>query len=77
MDLHINYLWQLKARGPGALKPSDWVRSVVQQYTAFIADELLPRFGGVVYVAGVTPPVVDDYYLEECSRKYTEVSPQT
>ncbi|GAA6006652.1 hypothetical protein JCM10207_005005 [Rhodosporidiobolus poonsookiae] len=73
VDLHINYLWQLKARGQAASSPSEWVQKVATDYAAFLAQRIVPlaqRKGVKVYVAGVTPPVVEDRYLEYSAQKY-------
>ncbi|BGP12533.1 hypothetical protein JCM10213v2_000450 [Rhodosporidiobolus nylandii] len=75
VDLHVNYLWQLKAKGSSARSPSEWVRKVAEEYAAFLRNKISPlaqRTGTSIYVAGVTPPVVEDRYLEQASQKYLE-----
>ncbi|GAA6032003.1 hypothetical protein JCM8097_003383 [Rhodosporidiobolus ruineniae] len=75
VDLACNYLWQLKAKGAGATGPADWVQRVASDYAAFLATKIVPlakRMGITVFVAGVTPPVVEDRYLELSSQKYLE-----
>ncbi|GAA5947586.1 hypothetical protein JCM1841_002605, partial [Sporobolomyces salmonicolor] len=64
VDLHINYLWQLKARGHDALRPSEWVHRVVSDYSAYLSSKVVPlaqSWGMLVYIAGVTMPVVEDH----------------
>ncbi|GAA5856298.1 hypothetical protein JCM8547_000858 [Rhodosporidiobolus lusitaniae] len=71
----LNYLWQLKAKGPSAIGPADWVEKIARDYTSFLATQVVPiaqRYGIKVYVAGVTPPIVEDSYLELASQKYLE-----
>ncbi|GAA5897433.1 hypothetical protein JCM6882_001885 [Rhodosporidiobolus microsporus] len=73
VDLHINYLWQLKSKGAAALRPQEWVQNVASAYTGFLAKQALPlvrQTGTRVYVAAVTPPIVEDCYLESATEKY-------
>ncbi|GAA5834827.1 hypothetical protein JCM11251_002035 [Rhodosporidiobolus azoricus] len=75
VDLHINYLWQLKAKGPSALRPDEWVQNTASAYTAFLAKQVLPlarQASMKIYVAGATPPIVEDRYLEASTEKYLE-----
>ncbi|GAA5961292.1 hypothetical protein JCM3765_002902 [Sporobolomyces pararoseus] len=77
VDLIINYLWQLKARGLQALSPSEFVRSVVDAYCSFLENEIVSianSTGMKVYIAAVLPPVVEDRYLELSITKYLQKS---
>ncbi|GAA5842421.1 hypothetical protein JCM5353_006766 [Sporobolomyces roseus] len=77
VDLHLTYLWQLRARGVQAHRPSDFVNRVASDFSSFLSDQIIPlaqSTGTKVYVAGVLPPVVEDHYLESCSTKYIEKS---
>ncbi|KPV78249.1 uncharacterized protein RHOBADRAFT_40798 [Rhodotorula graminis WP1] len=73
VDLAINYLWQLKARGAAASSPDAWTDKVVADYTAFLASRIVPlasRERLKVYVVAACPPVVEDRYLEAMADKY-------
>ncbi|TNY18065.1 hypothetical protein DMC30DRAFT_419190 [Rhodotorula diobovata] len=73
VDLHINYLWQLKARGREASDPQEWVQKVANDYSAFLTSQVVPfatRSGIKVYIAAASPPVVEDSYLEAAAEKY-------
>ncbi|GAA5866283.1 hypothetical protein JCM3774_006601 [Rhodotorula dairenensis] len=77
VDFAVNYLWQLKARGPEAVGPDDWTKKVICDYTAFLSDRIVPlarKCGTRLYVAGVLPPVVEDCYLEATADKYISIS---
>ncbi|GAA5899221.1 uncharacterized protein JCM6883_005150 [Sporobolomyces salmoneus] len=80
VDLHINYLWQLKARGLQAIGPTEFVPSIVNNFCSFLRDEIIPMAnatGMKVYIAGVLPPVVEDHYLELSISKYLQKSSST
>lgn len=54
---------QLKARGSAAAEPDETVRKVLADYASFLAHKIVPlaeRYGMTVYVAGVSPPVIED-----------------
>ncbi|GAA5923463.1 uncharacterized protein JCM15063_003656 [Sporobolomyces koalae] len=73
VDMHLNYLWQVKSEGPSARGPDDFVQHVFNSFQRFMLNEMVPiakRFGVTVFVAGVTPPVVDDKNLETSAAKY-------
>ncbi|BGP36508.1 hypothetical protein JCM10449v2_000409 [Rhodotorula kratochvilovae] len=75
VDLAINYLWQLKARGRDASDPHEWVKKVASDYTAFLASQIVPLAKGTgmrVYIAAASPAVVEDRYLEASAQKYLE-----
>ncbi|GAA5969146.1 hypothetical protein JCM11641_007485 [Rhodosporidiobolus odoratus] len=75
VDLHVNYLWQLKAKRPFALRPQDWAQRVATEYASFLATKVVPvaqKMGTRIYIAGVTPPVVEDRFLELSSQKYLQ-----
>ncbi|BGO96548.1 hypothetical protein NBRC10513v2_000486 [Rhodotorula toruloides] len=75
VDLTLNYLWQLKARGSAAAGPDETVRKVLADYASFLAHKIVPlaeRYGMTVYVAGVSPPVIEDRFLESTANKYLE-----
>ncbi|GAA6015605.1 hypothetical protein JCM11491_007172 [Sporobolomyces phaffii] len=79
-DLHINYLWQLKARGSNALGPSEFANLVASEFCRFLTDHLLPlanSTGIKIYVAGALPPVVEDRYLELAAAKYIQKNTST
>ncbi|GAA5838486.1 hypothetical protein JCM9279_003259 [Rhodotorula babjevae] len=63
VDLAINYLWQLKARGAAASSPHAWTDKVVHDYKAFLASRIVPlaeRERMKVYIVAACPPVVED-----------------
>ncbi|BGO92773.1 hypothetical protein NBRC10512_007892 [Rhodotorula toruloides] len=75
VDLTLNFLWQLKARGSAAAGPDETARKVLADYASFLAHKIVPlaeRSGMTVYVAGVSPPVIEDRYLESTANKYLE-----
>ncbi|KAL8286296.1 hypothetical protein RQP46_004784 [Phenoliferia psychrophenolica] len=77
VDIHINWLWQLKVRGSEALSPSDWVQRVASDYMRFLDANLIPLLDtsdgpSTLFISSVTYPVVDDQHLEACITKYTE-----
>ncbi|GAA5835017.1 hypothetical protein JCM3766R1_002072 [Sporobolomyces carnicolor] len=76
VDIHINYLWQLKAKGSQAAGPSEFVHSVASNFCQFLESSMIPlarQTGIKIYVASVAPPVVEDQYLEQSVMKYLTV----
>ncbi|GAA5890109.1 hypothetical protein JCM16303_003444 [Sporobolomyces ruberrimus] len=73
VDLHINYLWQLKERGTAASGPSEFINTVATEFCAYVEQRIVPEAqatGMKVYIAAVLPPVVEDHYLEHSASKY-------
>ncbi|KAI5478556.1 diacylglycerol acyltransferase [Pseudohyphozyma bogoriensis] len=76
VDIHINYLWQLKARLREAYGPAEWIKLVAKEYMDYIKTSIFPLLGenGVrnLHIAAISLPVVSDRYLDECINKYAQ-----
>ncbi|BGP21583.1 hypothetical protein JCM10295v2_000458 [Rhodotorula toruloides] len=73
--LTFDFARQLKARGVAAAGPDETVRKVLADHASFLAHKIVPlaaRLGMRVYVAGVSPPVIEDRFLEATANKYLE-----